>query len=237
MLQFTLIPVPLFDCSTVCFCLLLLVDFWFVFRFSLLQTVLLWVFSNPFLGATWTSVSPENNSHALFYCTLLFCASQICIFFYKLKLCDNSALSDDGLAFLAIKYFYFIYLSVFGCAESSFWHRGSGALGLCSFSTLALVAPRHVGSSLTREQIPVPCVGRRILNHWTIRAVPEVFLKYVWIFFLSCCTLNRLQYSINITFICTGKPKNSFESLLLWCLLYAVFGLKLSPRCLWYMSV
>ena len=145
--------------------------------------LLLWAFSNPFLGATSTSVSPENNSHALFYCTLLFCASQICIFFYKLKLCDNSAWSDDGWAFLAIKYFYFIYLSVFGCAESSFWHRGSGALGLCSFSTLALVAPRHVGSSLTREQIPVPCVGRRILNHWTIRAVPEVFLKYVRIFF------------------------------------------------------
>ena len=28
-----------------------------------------------------------------------------------------------------------------------------------------LVAPRHMGSSRTRIQIRVPCIGRQILNH------------------------------------------------------------------------
>ena len=29
----------------------------------------------------------------------------------------------------------------------------------------------------------------------------------------NACILNRLQYHINITFICTGKPRNSHDSL------------------------
>ena len=139
--------------------------------------LLLWAFCNPFLGATWTIVSPENNSHALFIALRFFVLHRYAFFFLQVEALWQLCIVRWWLAFLAIKYFYFIYLFVFGCAESSFWHRGSGALGLCSFSTLALVAPRHVGSSLTREQIPVPCVGRRILNHWTIRAVPEVFFN------------------------------------------------------------
>ena len=33
-------------------------------------------------------------------------------------------------------------------------------------------------------------------------------------FLMQCyCTLNRLQYSVNIAFTCTGKPKDSYESL------------------------
>ena len=42
---------------------------------------------------------------------------------------------------------------------SSGWHTG-------------LVAPWHVGSSYTRAGIHVPCIGRRILNHWATREVP-----------------------------------------------------------------
>ena len=38
------------------------------------------------------------------------------------------------------------------------WHTG-------------LVAPQHVGSSWTKDQTCVPCIGRQILNHWT-RDVP-----------------------------------------------------------------
>ena len=34
-----------------------------------------------------------------------------------------------------------------------------------------LVAPRHVESSWTRDQTPVPCIGRWILYHWTTREV------------------------------------------------------------------
>ena len=35
-----------------------------------------------------------------------------------------------------------------------------------------LVAPRHVGSSQTRDQTRVPCIGRQILNHCATREVP-----------------------------------------------------------------
>ena len=38
-----------------------------------------------------------------------------------------------------------------------------------------LVAPRHVGSSWTRAQTRVPCIGRWILNHCTTREVQSNF--------------------------------------------------------------
>ena len=51
--------------------------------------------------------------------------------------------------------------------EHGLW--STWALGLwCS----GLVTSGHVGSSPTRNQIRVPCVGRRICNHWTTRGVP-----------------------------------------------------------------
>ena len=55
-------------------------------------------------------------------------------------------------------------------------------------------------------------------------------------FFLTWCycTLNRLQYSVHITFICIGKPKNSCDSL-------HCGGLELNPqvslRCVYTYSV
>ena len=52
---------------------------------------------------------------------------------------------------------------------------GSQALEcmLSSWRT-GLVALQHVGSSRTRDLAPVPCIGRRILNHSTTREVPDV---------------------------------------------------------------
>ena len=44
------------------------------------------------------------------------------------------------------------------------------------------VAPWHVGSSWTRDRTHVPCIGRRILNHWTTREVLTfhfLLIKYV----------------------------------------------------------
>ena len=38
---------------------------------------------------------------------------------------------------------------------------------------MGLVAPWHVGSSLTRDQSCVPRIGRQILNYWTTREVLE----------------------------------------------------------------
>lgn len=42
----------------------------------------------------------------------------------------------------------------------------------------------------------------------------------MYIFFLDIllCTLNRLQYSVN-DFICAGKPKNSFDFIVIFTLL------------------
>ena len=36
---------------------------------------------------------------------------------------------------------------------------------------MALVPPRHVESSQTRDRTHAPCVGMQILNHWTTREV------------------------------------------------------------------
>ena len=40
-----------------------------------------------------------------------------------------------------------------------------------------LVAPRHVGSSRTRDRTRVPCIGRRILNHCATREARLVHFK------------------------------------------------------------
>ena len=42
-----------------------------------------------------------------------------------------------------------------------------------------LAAPRHVGSSQTRDRTHVPCIGRWILNHCTTREVPLCLISTV----------------------------------------------------------
>ena len=55
---------------------------------------------------------------------------------------------------------------------------GSRALEyrLSSYGCMGLVALRHVGSSRTRAQTLVPCIGRQILNYCTTREVPLLFI-------------------------------------------------------------
>ena len=60
------------------------------------------------------------------------------------------------------------------------WLAGSRAQAQQLWCT-GLVALWHVGSSRTRDQTPVPCVGRQILNHCATREVPGV------VFFLLGC--------------------------------------------------
>ena len=36
-----------------------------------------------------------------------------------------------------------------------------------------LLAPRHVGSSQTRDPTHVSCIGRQILYHWATREAPD----------------------------------------------------------------
>ena len=42
---------------------------------------------------------------------------------------------------------------------------------------MGLVAPRHVGSSRTRDRTRVPCIGRWTLNHCTTRDVPSFLIS------------------------------------------------------------
>ena len=59
-----------------------------------------------------------------------------------------------------------------------------------------LVTPQHVGSSRTRDQTHVPCIGRRILNHCATReGKPLKVMFYVSILFLV------LSQKLNLKFV------------------------------------
>ena len=45
-------------------------------------------------------------------------------------------------------------------------------------AALGLIAPGHVGSSQTKDGTHVTCVGRWILNNWTIREVQVPIWHY-----------------------------------------------------------
>ena len=55
-----------------------------------------------------------------------------------------------------------------GAQAQQLWHTG-------------LVALRHVGSSLTRDRTHFPWIGRQILNHWTTREAPRLYLDNIFI--------------------------------------------------------
>ena len=60
-------------------------------------------------------------------------------------------------------------------------------------------APRHVGSSQTRAQTRVPCIGRQTLNHFATREAPiKLFLILVFSFFicLGLAALTRILSSV-----------------------------------------
>ena len=61
----------------------------------------------------------------------------------------------------------------FSCCST--WALGGRAQWL---GHMGLVAQQYVGSSGTRNQTCVPCVGRRILNQWTTEEVFEFFKSH-----------------------------------------------------------
>ena len=105
---------------------------------------------------------------------------------------------------------------------SGFSCRGAQALGAHG-QHMGLLALWHMGSSWTRDRIPVLCIGRWAVRHWTTREVPcyfildlkschlpwyknKPFLWASWYFPLShfclvfisfCSTLTSFIYSIN----------------------------------------
>ena len=77
---------------------------------------------------------------------------------------------------------WWLLLCSMGSRRAGFSSRGTWAQQLWLTGTRAqaqqlwhtgLVSLRHVGSSWTRDQTCVPCIGRGILNHWTTREVPR----------------------------------------------------------------
>ena len=56
--------------------------------------------------------------------------------------------------------------------------RGCWPVGSAVVAHLGVAAPWCVGYSQTRDQTLVPCVGRQILNHWTTREFPVIFIFY-----------------------------------------------------------
>ena len=78
-------------------------------------------------------------------------------------------------------------------------HVGSGLAALRLGSQAqelwltGLVAPWHAESSCTRDQTRVPCIGRRILSHWTTREVLKWFF-----FFFSFIQPVFVEYSVDV---------------------------------------
>ena len=71
------------------------------------------------------------------------------------------------LTFLKI-YFWLHWVFVAVCGFLVLWSTGSRDLGSVVVAK-DLVAPKHMGSSQTRNRTNVPCIGRRILNHCATR--------------------------------------------------------------------
>ena len=65
-----------------------------------------------------------------------------------------------------------------GSRRAGFSSCGSRALECRLMWHMGFAAPRHVGSSRTRDRTCVSCIGRWILNHCTAREIPgPQFLK------------------------------------------------------------
>ena len=120
--------------------------------------------------------------------------------------------------FFLFNFYLVIYLSTYGCVGSSFLCQGflqvrqAGAtlqrsawashyrgLSCCRAQApdaqaqqlwlTGLVAPWHVGSSQTRAQTRVPCIGRQILNHCATREAPETFFFLTSLLECNCFTM------------------------------------------------
>ena len=98
-----------------------------------------------------------------------------------------SSCSEQGLLFIAVRELLIAVaslvaehrlqtrrLSSCGMWAQQLWLVGSRAQAQQLWCT-GLVAQRPVGSSQTRAQTCVPCIGRWILNHCATREVPTTF--------------------------------------------------------------
>ena len=125
---------------------------------------------------------------------------RFCLFIYFLKfylfiftvLClrccvqDFSSCGEQGLLFVAVCELLIVVASLVvkhglqACGLQQLWRVDSVVVIRRLQSTDSVVVVhrlsslRHVGSSRTRAQTCVPCIGRQILNHCTTKEVPSL---------------------------------------------------------------
>ena len=93
---------------------------------------------------------------------------------------------------------------------------------------MGLVVPWHVGSSWTRDQTRVPCIGRQILNHSDTKEVPWACSNFE-VAFSSPSSQESLRsaYSILLSACECVSLMSFWYSILHWC---AVILVQSSPR-------
>ena len=114
------------------------------------------------------------------YITVIFIYSKISFFFFNIFIyLFLAALVPCSLQCVGLSLQWPPSLRSTGCRHvgfSSCGMRGSAAAahGLYSTGSVVVVHRQHVGSSPTRAQTHVPCIGRWILNHCATREVPKI---------------------------------------------------------------
>ena len=124
----------------------------------------------------------------------------------------------------------FAYLFTCGCAGSLvlragfLWLQG---FSLCCFPFRAQAsermaqefccggstALRHVGSSWPRGGTHVPCIGRRIVNHWTTTLPLAFLITFLLLFYFSYCSSEAsIPSSMELDSFLPVLNRNSFHS-------------------------
>ena len=66
---------------------------------------------------------------------------------------------------------------------------------------MGLVAPRHVGSSWTKAQTRVPCIGRQILNNCATRGVLIFLISKLVLYVKMPKFLIEVQLTYNVVLV------------------------------------
>ena len=96
----------------------------------------------------------------------------------------HSSLRCSSFSLWGYSFVFFCGVQALVVLAPGLWSTGSIVVGT------GLVAPQHVGSSWTRDQTCVPCIGRRITYHWATREAWNIHLKH-------CTTRKVLKLSFN----------------------------------------
>ena len=128
----------------------------------------------------------------VFIYVLMYVFMYVCMSVLGLHCCTQafSSCSERGLLFVAV-------CGLLIAVASLVVEHGLQVHGLQQLWRTGLVALWHVGSSQTRAQTRIPCIGRRILNHCATREVPVLFFKLYdfelfsqwWFQHLQCASL------------------------------------------------